>query len=75
MEIETKKRFNWKKGVLELFEVWNDNIERLSRTRRNFGIMKEMAEEMTRRGFKVTAIEVKTKIGNLTQKYKYVQIN
>jgi len=51
-------------------DLWGDCIGDLRGTRKNFHVFMEMAEKLKSAGFIGTWSDVRTKIDNLTRKYK-----
>ncbi|KAI9582529.1 uncharacterized protein LOC119636965 [Glossina fuscipes] len=66
-----KARYTWKAYADEaLLDLWAKNIEELRGPRRSGHAYLKMAKELGRLGIHVFAEEVKTKIHNLTSKYR-----
>uniref|UniRef100_A0A1B0G1G4 Myb/SANT-like DNA-binding domain-containing protein n=1 Tax=Glossina morsitans morsitans TaxID=37546 RepID=A0A1B0G1G4_GLOMM len=71
-----KTRYTWKPyGDEALLDLWAKNIEELRGPRRSGHVYLEIAKELSRHGINVFAEEVKTKIHNLTSKYRKERAN
>ncbi|XP_070855249.1 uncharacterized protein [Drosophila suzukii] len=53
-----------------LIDIWQENIEELRGARKNVHIYMEMAQTLMEAGFDVSCKDVRTKIENLTKKYR-----
>jgi len=53
-----------------LIDIWQENIEELRGARKNVHIYMEMAQTLMEAGFDVSYKDVRTKIENLTKKYR-----
>ncbi|XP_036340746.1 myb/SANT-like DNA-binding domain-containing protein 1 [Rhagoletis pomonella] len=71
MESAKKKKTNWSPFAEEmLLEIWEANIVDLRGARKNGHIFKQMAESLKNAGVCVSSEEVRSKINNLTGKYR-----
>ncbi|XP_044315303.1 uncharacterized protein LOC123037682 [Drosophila rhopaloa] len=55
---------------LLLIDIWQENIDQLRGVRKNVHVYMEMAQSLMEAGFDVSYKDVRTKIENMTKKYK-----
>ncbi|XP_037942274.1 uncharacterized protein LOC119675157 [Teleopsis dalmanni] len=75
-QVKTNKRSRnaWTdSGENLLIELWEENISQLRSRRRNSHIFKDMATELCKMGYTVTAVEVQRKVHNFTQRFRKEQ--
>jgi len=53
-----------------LFEMWEEYLEAMRSSQKNFHIFQIIAEKLCSEGFNVTWREVRSKVDNLTRKYR-----
>ncbi|XP_070855186.1 uncharacterized protein [Drosophila suzukii] len=64
-------KLRWAKQMeVLLIDIWQENIEELRGARKNVHIYMEMAQTLMEAGFDVSYKDVRTKIENLTKKYR-----
>lgn len=69
-----KTRKHWTENQEDfLIKLWGKKINELKGHRRNFHIIKEIKFEMEKKNFMFTAEEIRIKMHNLTNRYKYEQ--
>ncbi|XP_011202273.2 uncharacterized protein LOC105225489 [Bactrocera dorsalis] len=76
-EIKTsiKRRNRWTEDSERLFlQLWRDNLDELRACKKNSHILMEIVVEMELQGFKYSLIEMKTKMHNMTSKYRRERI-
>ncbi|XP_037947107.1 uncharacterized protein LOC119679035 [Teleopsis dalmanni] len=73
MKIKTKRNAWTEYSEMHFLELWEEKLPQLRGVRRNGHVFKEMAKELNKRGFKVTGLEVQTKVHNFTQRFKKEQ--
>jgi len=55
---------------MQMIDIWKENLEQLRGALKNFHIYMEMAQTLMEAGFDVSYKDVRTKIENLTKKYR-----
>ncbi|XP_004518891.1 uncharacterized protein LOC101455486 [Ceratitis capitata] len=66
-----KRRNKWVKEVENLFlHLWRERLDKLRACRKNSHILMEIAVEMELEGYKFSILELKTKMHNMTAKYR-----
>ncbi|XP_011192563.1 myb/SANT-like DNA-binding domain-containing protein 1 [Zeugodacus cucurbitae] len=70
-EISRKKRVNWSEAAeADMIQFWQEKMPQFRATRKNRHIYQEIADAMASVGHKYTAVEIKVKMHNFTNKYK-----
>lgn len=66
-----KSASKWEMGAeYALFDLWAEKMEELRSVRKNSHILMEISAEMKKRGFVYTVEELKTKMHNMTSRYR-----
>lgn len=67
-----KKRTHWTADVEDfLIELWGEKINELRGQRKNMHVIKEIKYEMEKKNFIFTTEEIRIKLHNLTNRYRY----
>lgn len=68
---DIKRRNRWTEDSEKLFlQLWRENLDELRACKKNSHILMEIVVEMELQGFKYSLIEMKTKMHNMTSKYR-----
>lgn len=71
-----KRKIAWSAQTESLLcDIWAEKNEELRGVRKNMHVYAEMCQQLFLQGFECTIDELKTKLHNLSTKYKYVQCN
>jgi len=66
---------NWgEQETLVLLQLWGERVQEMKTTKRNGFMLDEMAQMLRERGYSRSSTEVKTRIANLSQEYRYIRI-
>lgn len=73
--VNRKSASKWDQcGERALIEVWTEKMPQLRGCRKNSHILMEMASELEQLGYKYSVEELKTKMHNMTTRYRYVSL-
>ncbi|XP_039961370.1 uncharacterized protein LOC120775303 isoform X1 [Bactrocera tryoni] len=75
IKTSNKRRNRWTEDSERLFlQLWRSNLDELRACKKNSHILMEIVVEMELQGFKYSLIEMKTKMHNMTSKYRRERI-